>query len=462
MLEGLRLSFTIGTTQTVLTFNSALTAIQASFNVSSVRDPLSPPILQKATSQLTQPDVIDSYGFVRSIPGIMFGLDVASCEFGSDGLKLQDIMRLVGLDNSLLDLDTPLKVRYEPFAQGSLLKDPINGVWYHPQDNERTTLAICAEATAANTNNRLLGLNFDVPGCLFSDCTIMVMEQGHFLSTTDVVGGVKTTENFAANLGSLCIQATLARGSSDTAKSQCWIGVSGSQISLTMQWYDTKDLTQSPHIEDFLDWILHEAGIDHGSFFKDFDSIITAIFSKLKLREANFTVMLNEQKFHPSFKLVFEVDLTGHNWGLDKSTSIPLQLDFDYVCDGSSSGNTYLAFKGALWSRMTQDMIAAQRLSEEASLAPLLMPDSVLTPQFYLDLSKLGDAASRLEKIKGIVPEIITDLSWEISPDVVKLSGTMQTTAPDEDAGDSSLVDLTKPLPKFLQFRSVTISAELQ
>lgn len=78
-----------------------------------------------------------------------------------------------------------------------------------------------------------------------------------------------------------------------------------------------------------------------------------------------------------------------------------------------------------MWTRITDEIVAADRLSPDAPLVPRLTPLPE-TPQYTIDLLSLGgvDKAS-LAPLAGLFPTLITALSFEISNQDVAFSGTM-------------------------------------
>ena len=209
-LSGISLSFFIGQTSTSVTYNTA--TVLEGFNVDSAAD------------------LIDAYGFLQHGPGCMLGL---SSQASSDNaFTLADLFKLVSID-ALLDGSTQVKLCKER-QNISGLPEPINGMWYYPQSNNKTIFTLCAKPVSQPENDRLIGLPFDLPGCHFTNQTIMVTKTGYLTRSIDSSTG--EMEEYVNSFGSFSIQTQLTLRNSDVPACQCWIGVSPTDLSLTLQW----------------------------------------------------------------------------------------------------------------------------------------------------------------------------------------------------------------------------------
>ncbi|KAL8993712.1 MAG: hypothetical protein Q9169_006143 [Polycauliona sp. 2 TL-2023] len=427
LLTDTTLSFFLGESTTSMTFKSS--AVSEGFNID----------LPAGT--------VDSYGFTENGAGLMLGL---SAQASSDNtFTLTNFLQLVGIEDSLLDGSTQLKLCKG--KQGiANLPDPINGVWYYPQNNSKTVITMCAQAETPPNNNRLIGLSLDIPGCNFSNSTIMVTKSGYLTSTYVADSGSSIPEPYVCSTGSFCIQSQLSLGNPASMTCQCWIDVNEDSLSLTLQW----DKTQSPTINSFLTWVANLAGIQHGNAWSDFEDICGNVLGALHLRQAALDVSKVDGawKFAADFSMTFEVDC-GSSWGLSDDNPLPIMLTFEYKSsDPSGNGSSYAGIRGGMWTRITDEIVAMDRLDSNAPFAPRLtpIPDA---PSYAIDLLTLGgmDKASYTQ-ITGLFPTLITSLSFELSNQSVGFSGTMMT----DPATEFSQPNGTVP---FLRFDEVTIKA---
>ncbi|KAL8699729.1 MAG: hypothetical protein Q9224_001288 [Gallowayella concinna] len=426
LITDIGLSFFIGETTTSMTLKSS--SVAAGFNVDSIAG------------------VVDSYGYIENGTGILFGVYAqASSE---SKFTLADLLRLVGIQDSLLDGSTLLQLSMSK-QRVENLPDPMNGLFYLPQNNHKIIFTVSAQAATAPEKGRLIGLPFDIPGCTFADSTILVTKSGYSTSAYVSDDGSSGPEDYVCSVGSLCIQSRFSLGDSARMDGQCWIAVSDESLSLTLQWAKS----QSPSINDFLTWISESAGISHGTAWSDFESICGDILGSLHLRETSLVASKADDSwtFAADFSMTFEVDL-GSGWGLDDAKPVPVMLIFEYKSsDTSGDGSSYVGFRGRMWSQITDEIVATDRLSPDAPLAPRLtpLPD---TPQYAIDLLSLGgvDKAS-LAPLAGLFPTLITALSFAISNQNVAFSGTMIA---DPDVGFSRPAGTAS----FLTFDEVKIS----
>ncbi|KAL8802317.1 MAG: hypothetical protein Q9182_003895 [Xanthomendoza sp. 2 TL-2023] len=427
LITDIGLSFFIGNTTTSMTLKSS--SVAAGFNVDSLAD------------------IVDSYGFMENGTGIMFGI---SAQASSESeFTLADLLRLVGIQDSLLDGSTLLQLSMR--KQGvENLPDPMNVLFYLPQNNNKIILTVSAQAATASEKGRLIGLAYDIPGCTFTNSTILVTKSGYSTSAYVSDSGSSEPEEYVCSVGSLCLQSKVSLGDSAKMTCQCWIGVGNGSLSLTLQWAKL----QSPSINDFLTWVAESAGISYGTAWSDFENICGDILGSLHLREASLVASKADDSwnFAADFSITFEVDL-GSGWGLDDAEPVPIMLTFEYKSsDTSGDASSYIGFRGNMWTQITDDIVAADRLSPDAPLVPRLtpLPDA---PQYAIDLLSLGgvDKAS-LAPLARLFPTLITALSFEISNQDVAFSGTMIA---DPDVGFSR-PDGTAP---FLAFDEVKISA---
>ena len=171
--------------------------------------------------------VTDSYGFLENGAGMLLGLSTAT----SGTFKLRDLLALVGIQDSLLDGDTELVMCSEKRNLIGL-PEPLNGMWYYPQNNNNTVFTIWAQPSVP-TQDRLVGVDIDIPGCHFSDSTIIVTKSGSLTSAIDSSG---QSDDYVCSTGSFCLQTHLDLGSPAISSCQCWISVFPTGLSLTLQW----------------------------------------------------------------------------------------------------------------------------------------------------------------------------------------------------------------------------------